>query len=365
MHILHLATEKTWRGGENQLGYLLRDSQGLDLRHTVAVPAGAASAVRYKPYANILEVPYAPFFHPGMLTTLSRFLKTSDCDLIHAHTSKGHSVGLLLKKLGTRQPLIVHRRVETNVPQSAWARAKYLSPDIASYIAISKKIAADLSSGGVPQEKITIIPSAVDPAPYQAIDRIAAKRKLLRALALPEKAQLVLTVSHLSPLKGIDTFIEGFAKVSSQNPALHAVIIGDGEERGRLEALILKLNQASRITMLGFRTDIPELLSAGDILCLPSLWEGLGTILLDGILAGCTVIGTAVGGIPEIIMDGETGLLFQPRDHNGLAKLIQQLVDDPTLKQHLDERAKRHVAETFSLQALVQNTVALYRGVCG
>ena len=363
MHILHLATEKTWRGGENQLGYLLRESQSLAVTHTVALPAQAESKAKYQPYASLLELPFRPIFHPSLLASLLHFLRHSGCDIIHAHTSKGHSLGLLLKYCGAPQPLIVHRRVETKISRSPWSQAKYLSPKIAHYIAISKKIAEDLVLGGVADKRISIIPSAVDPKPYGDLDRKTSRKKLLQELDLPQNNHLVMTVSHLSPLKGIDTFIRAFSNISSQHPDWHAVIVGAGEEKEHLVELVSYLKQEQRITFLGFRSDVPELLSAADILCLPSTWEGLGTILLDAILAGCTVIGSSVGGIPEIIKDGETGLLFPAQDQNRLATSIARAMADPSLRQQLNSQARDHVQQTFSLHAMVEKTIELYKNL--
>jgi glycosyltransferase involved in cell wall biosynthesis len=144
---------------------------------------------------------------------------------------------------------------------------------------------------------------------------------------------------------------------------VHFLIVGDSVSqayRDGLEAYAAALGLGQRVVFTGFRRDVPALLSAVSVSVLPSLSEGLSNVVLEAMAAGVPVVATSVGGTPEIVDDGVTGLLVPPRDAGALADAISSLLTDPARRQTIGEAGRRRVEERFSLEAMVLATEQLY-----
>jgi glycosyltransferase involved in cell wall biosynthesis len=169
--------------------------------------------------------------------------------------------------------------------------------------------------------------------------------------------------SRLNPLKGIEYFIDAAAQLLLRFPHARFWIVGDSvtpEYRDELQARVDALGLRERVAFLGFRSDVPALLRQVAVSVLPSLSEGLSNVVLEAMAAGVPVVATAVGGTPELITHGETGLLVPPRDAHALAGAVASLLADPARAQALGAAARRTVAARFSLQAMVRETERLY-----
>ena len=138
------------------------------------------------------------------------------------------------------------------------------------------------------------------------------------------------------------------------------VIIGDGPERTALETLADDLGVADRIHWAGHRRDVPALLPAFDLYIQPSLHEGMPNTILEAMAAGLPVVATAVGGTPEVVVDGVTGLLVPPRDSNALVEAMAMLLSDQNLRYRMGRAGQERVKGQFSLERMVRQTQALY-----
>jgi glycosyltransferase involved in cell wall biosynthesis len=167
---------------------------------------------------------------------------------------------------------------------------------------------------------------------------------------------VVGNVARLAKQKGQRTLVEAAPLVLERHPETRFVIVGDGELRGELEQLAHGLPFEFR----GQRDDIPAQLAEMDVFAFPSLFEGLCLAVIEAQAAGVPVVATPVGGIPENVRDGETGLLVPPRDPVALAGAINELLDDPRRARELAERARPRVFERYSLERMVARTLALY-----
>jgi|ERR1051326_2352131 glycosyltransferase involved in cell wall biosynthesis len=180
--------------------------------------------------------------------------------------------------------------------------------------------------------------------------------ELRRAICADPAQSIVLTTARLHDGKGIVYLIEA-AKLL---PEIQLVICGDGPERGRLEEAVRKAGLQNRVTFLGHREDVPDLLSACDVFVLPSLYEALGLSVLEAMAAGKPVVATAVGGLKETVRDGVNGLLVPPRDAMSLATTIRRLLTEPGLAKSLGENAKNRVARDFSVETMVDGVTGVY-----
>jgi glycosyltransferase involved in cell wall biosynthesis len=181
-------------------------------------------------------------------------------------------------------------------------------------------------------------------------------------------------LARLNPTKGIDCFLEAAAKIRKSHPDAHFLAVGecytrnaeseivvDDVYRRELQDRAVSLGLADRVHFTGLRKDIPQILGAAAVSVLPSVSEGISNTLLESMAAGVPVVATRVGGTPEVIRDGEQGLLVPPSDPQALADAILAVLGDPALAARLGAEGRRRVREEFSFEAVVRRTEDLYR----
>ncbi len=222
-------------------------------------------------------------------------------------------------------------------------------------VCVSSGVRDWLIEGGLPAEKLVVIPNGVD------VERFAGRGSAFKSeLGIAPEAPLVTTIGRLTEQKGIDDFIQAAAKLHHAARGTHFLIVGEGALRPDLGAQAEQLGLGSAITFLGFRSDVPDILRATDLFVLASRWEGMPNALLEAMAAGVPAIGTRVEGTEDVIQDGETGLLVAPRDPRALAEAMKSLLTDRDRAQTLGRAAREHVRTHFSLDAMVHRHEDLY-----
>lgn len=200
------------------------------------------------------------------------------------------------------------------------------------------------------EHKLRVIPNAARIEAFLE-DRPEARSRL-EACFLPYRPEtIVLAAGRLSPEKGFDILLEAAAEVCSQNRGVGVVIFGEGSERPALERRIAQLGLRERVLLPGFSSELDSLLPGADVVALSSYTEGLPNILLEGSAAARPIVATAVGGCPEVVADGETGLLVPPGDPSALAQALRSLVADADLRCRLGQAGRRRMAERFTFTA--------------
>jgi glycosyltransferase involved in cell wall biosynthesis len=187
----------------------------------------------------------------------------------------------------------------------------------------------------------------------------AARRRIRRELQIPDEACVVGTVGRLAAEKDQAALVLAMAPLLSAERRL--VIVGDGAERGALEAQIAGIPQGRFISMLGDRRDVESILSALDVFALTSRTEGLPLVLLEAMASELPVVSTSVGGIPDLVTHGATGLLTRHGD--GLTRLLQSVFDDRALARRLGEAGRREVVARYSVTTMAQKYERLYRNL--
>jgi L-malate glycosyltransferase len=213
---------------------------------------------------------------------------------------------------------------------------------------------------GYDGSRISVITNGIDVSRF----RRPGEAKGVRAgLGVPASAPVVAVMARLNRLKGIEYFLDAALLVAKRFDDVRFLIVGDSVSqayRAELEARARALGLGERVVFTGFRSDVPDLLSLVSVSVLPSLSEGLSNVVLEAMAAGVPVVATSVGGTPEIVDDGVTGLLVPPRDAEALAHAISSLLADPARRLAIGEAGRRRVEERFSLEAMVRATEQLY-----
>jgi len=280
-------------------------------------------------------------------------------DVIHAHTSRGHNIGFWLKVF-SGSPLLVTRRVVFPPGKNPLTWWKYRRADRVA--CISDQVARVLVSWGLPPGKTEIIPSAAAPR-EEVADR--EKIRIRDDLGIDAEGSLVGTVGALDEHKDHRTFLEAARRVHEERTEAFFVIVGSGPLEAELKALASELGLEDRVVFTGFREDAEKIIASLDVFAFSSRMEGLGTVVLDAFSLGVPVAATRAGGIPEMVEEGETGLLSPPGDPEGLAGNIVRLLGDEALVLKVTGAALRRVREAHSVGGMAEKYNRLYREMVG
>jgi sugar transferase (PEP-CTERM/EpsH1 system associated) len=234
---------------------------------------------------------------------------------------------------------------------------RFLSPFITEFVAVSRDLARWLiEEVRVPGRKVRTIYNGVDTERYVPGDRAAARR----ALGIPPDWTVAGTVGRLDPVKDQAGLVRAFAQVGNKGRSA-LVIAGDGPSRRQLEAVVSELAIGDRVRLLGERDDVPMILRALDIFVLSSIGEGISNAILEAMATGLPVIATRVGGNSELVRDGLTGRLIEPRSPEALAEALAAYVDDPVLARAHGAAGRERAEREFGLERMRAGYTTLYR----
>jgi len=357
LSILHVGTATGFRGGEQQVLFLITGLKKRGLRVAALLPGHSQLAERLRsedidvfPLTARGDVDLTGVF--GFRRALSRFRP----DLVHLHTARAHAIGrLAMAAQPSRPKTVVSRQVAFATKGGPFRRLKYGS-GVERFIAVSQAAAASVRDAGGDDARITIIPCGIDAGIFQ-VSRDRAG--LMRDLAIPDGAKLVGFAGALEEGKGPSDLLEAVAGLPGH---VHVLMTGVGALRERLEHRSNEADLAGRVHLLGWRQDFPRILRALDAFCLPSRQEGFPNAILDAMAAEVPVIATRVGGIPEIVVSGQNGLLLEPRDPVALRAALMQVLEHPDLANSLAREGRRTVNE-FTADRMVERTLAVYHDV--
>ena len=297
---------------------------------------------------------------------LTRYLRRIGADLVHTQLEAANILGNLSAKL-LRLPSVctihvmpsldvktktkLHQRVEWFVLRHFCDRVISVSEGAREY---------HIQISGSSPEQVTTIYNGIDLSAFVNMDDAREREAARTELGIPPDANVLITVAVLRPPKGIQFMIRALSQVLALHPNTYYLIVGSGSHQDSLIAEADKTGVRERVIFAGLRKDVPRLLAASDVFVLPTLTEALPTVLAEAMGARLPVIASHVGGVPEMIAEGQNGLLVAPDDPDGLARACIRLLDHP------DERATMGVAgwqivnQKFSIERQVEQLKELY-----
>jgi glycosyltransferase involved in cell wall biosynthesis len=300
------------------------------------------------------------------LASLYRVIRRERPQIVHTHTAKAGFVGRLAARLA-RVPVIVHT-FHGHVLQGYYSPFKtallrrmecglaYVTDGI---IAVSEQVKRELVSYGVASaDRIQVIPLGLELEPF--LDGAASRGAFRRELQLDGVERLVGIVGRLFPIKNHYLFLEAAAQVAGEAPGARFVIVGDGVLRPDIERHARNLGLADRVIFTGWRRDLPRIYADLDVLAVTSHNEGTPVSAIEAMAAGCPVVATHVGGLPDLIRDGETGYLVPPGDAPALAAAVLRVLREPETAQRLGKAARMAARERFAAQRLITDMEQLY-----
>lgn len=306
----------------------------------------------------------APVKDALALRHLTRLFREGAYDIVHTHTSKAGFIGRLAARRAN-VPIVVHTP-HGNIFDGYFSRLK-----TGIFVRAERKAAKwcdriiELTAGGIDEhlaqgigtrDQYTVIFSGIDFSPYdQAVIR---KRDTRRVLGVDEQDFLIGGVGRLEPIKGFAYFIEAAERIGRVVPNARFIHAG----KGSLETALRNRAkpQGDRFRFLGMRDDIPDLMAAMDILVLPSINEGMGRVILEAAAGGTPTVAAKVGGVPDVIKTGETGILVSPKSAEEIADIVVGLCQDRGRIEAMGKAAREFAVPDFGLDRMVMRIESLY-----
>jgi len=351
LRIAHIDTERTWRGGEQQVFSLVEGLAARGHQNLLIVRRGSALAERAEKLAP--QMPVYPLGEWDLITAhfVNRRLRKDKIDVVHSHTSHGAALAAIAT-LGTRIPVVTTRRVDFPLAKNIFSRWKYSRAK--KIVAISEGVRAVLQQSGIPDQKISVVPSGVNFKRYRDIKPLVKK-----ALGIPDDAYLIGQVAALAPHKDQNNLLEAVAILRKSLPNVRLLILGEGEMRRALENRIKELNLAGIAQLCGFQDNALDFIPAFDVFCISSKEEGLGTSIIDAMALRIPVVATQVGGIPELVEPEITGYLVPPRDPQAMSDALKTCLLGGAKNQSIVAKAAEK-AKNYDILNTILRMEAIY-----
>lgn len=359
LRILHSESSKGWGGQENRT-----------LNELIAMrERGHTLAVVSRPGARILERAKEAGFEtfavdmrgavdvPNILR-LRAVIKRFRPDIVNTHSGRDTQLAGMAARLLTHRPRIVRTR---HLALPITSKFTYsILPD--KVVAVSRYVRRYLVSAGVPEVQVEAVPTGIDLGRYAPQPGGGSLRA---ELGLPAEAVLIGTVAILRVKKGHADLLRAVPSILERFPQAHFLIAGDGPQTDNLYRLIGELGIEAHVHMLGLRRDVMNVLQSLDLFVLPTHQEALGTAFIEAGAVGLPVVATEVDGVPEVVVDGETGLLVPPKNPPTLAAAILALLENPARRNEFAANARRRVGREFSREVMAERMERLYYGLLG
>jgi len=321
------------------------------------------------PVAETLEAQgiYPTFFDrskwdPRALIDLVRIILRRKVQILHVQGVKGILVGCLAAAFTGRRA-IVHLHDSTPLQPGVRFLQRCLAPWISAVLTVSKAINEFAAREyRVPTERIKVLYNAMDLKPFtESLN--GADRNLRQELGFKNQTPVVTVAGRIESYKGQAELIQAMPRLLRQCPDAKLLVVGDGAYRQRCEELVAKLGINEVVQFMGYRRDIPAIMAISDIVVMPSMCEeAFGFVALEAMASGKPVVAFDVGGVPELVLDGQTGLLVPRGDIEGLANAIIRILADNKLMTELGQNGRQRSQE-FSIDKHIEQLVDIYRSV--
>lgn len=359
LHIVHTEASLGWGGQEIRI---LTEMEGMLARgHRVTLLCPADARIYAEATARRLSTVALPIGRkrPAGVKALYGWLRARRPDVVNCHSSTDTWLtALACAVLRRAPPLVRTRHISAPIPRN-WPTRWLYQRATAHIVTTGESLRRSLIEiNGYDAASITSIPTGIDIGKFRPGDKAAARR----AIQVAERALVIGIVATLRSWKGHEYLIRAFAALPAETVLL---IVGDGPQRGNIQALIEKLGVRQRVIMPGNQADVLPWLRAMDIFALPSYAnEGVPQAIVQAMLCGLPVVTTPVGGIPEAVAHGKTGVLVPMKDAVALHHVLEDLLWDRELRDRLGTAAAAYARSHFGLEPMLTRMEAVFNSVC-
>ena len=293
------------------------------------------------------------------LFRLRSIIMESRPDILHTYLLHSNVLGRIVGRLCGVPIIISSERTIGQVKRWGQLLTKLTNP-LTNAVEVNSQTGATIiqETLGVPSEKIQLVRSGID---LDAYSKQSNESEIRNELNLNSHQHLVLYVGRLREVKGVEYGIKAFKLVTTEHPNLHLAIAGEGKQHRGLQNLVNELGINNQVTFLGVRNDLPDLFAAANSVLIPSLTEGFPRVAIEAMSAGKPIVATNVGGTPEAIIDGKTGLLVPPKDIQAMASALLKLINDSKLQSQMSIAGAKLARDKYSINRYVDRLDQLYR----
>jgi glycosyltransferase involved in cell wall biosynthesis len=295
---------------------------------------------------------------PQTVWQLVGFMRREKFDIVHTQLIHGSIVGQLAARIAKVPVRVITRQYTIDCYHGSHKYLvkfdAYVAKKATKVIAISNAVRDDLIKQGVSYDNIELIYNGINLEPFNKKNNTSSLRE-----TFPDK-YLIAFVANLNQRKGHEYLLQAMAQLASHYKDIHLLLIGEGDLRKKLEELTAKLKIEKNVSFLGYQPDVPALLKDIDLYAHASVLEPLGVAILEAMAAGKCVIATTVGGVPEIITDGQTGFLVPAQDATKMADAIRNARENLSQTEKIAKAGRKHVEESFGIKSIVKKYQELY-----
>lgn len=357
---LFVSSPKSWRGGEQQLYYLLSEFSNQNKKFAIICPFNSPLYQKCKHHNwEVYSFKKRGLLNIGIARSIIKIAKQNGFDLLHANDSHAHSAVIWANKMGLKLPIVLSRRVDFPIKNTFFSLKKYNFKYIKAIVCISEFVKKILEPSIQNKSTIKVVHDGIDVEKFKFAEK---NYGLKQKFAIPNNHLIIGMVAAYAPHKDYYTFIKAAEKVLNINNQLTFFAIGEGGERIEMEKIIKQKKLDKKIILTGFIDDIPGVLKDLDIFVLSSKTEGLGTSILDAFASKVPVVATNAGGIPEMLIHQQTGLISNVGDDTEMANNILKLIQNNTLKDNLTINAFEKVKD-FSFKKMALGNIEVFDNV--
>jgi glycosyltransferase involved in cell wall biosynthesis len=361
MNVLHLSSESTWRGGEQQIAYLIEELDTMGIKPIVACKPDSkfeALCIEKGWEHYPLNMKNSTDLKSGL--GLKKLCKKLSIDIVHAHSSHSHGTAYLSYLLGNKTNVVLTRRVDFELKNNFISRHKYTFPKIKKIVCVSDAIKEIVLKTTRQKEKCMTIYSAIN---HKKFEPYIGNDYLRKRFKIADDITLIGNTSAIAPHKDYFTFVDS-AQYYIQNfdQKVKFFIIGQGELENEIKDYVKKMRLEDYFVFTGFIKNIEEVLPSLDIFFISSKTEGLGTSVIDAFATKVPVVGTMAGGIPELVKNLDTGLIAEVKDFKSLAENLFKLKKDEKLQDQLIKNAYEYSLQ-FNTKVMAEKYLNLYHEI--
>jgi len=361
LRVLHIDTQRTWRGGQQQVFYLLDAMvrQGYDTQ-LICQPGSRLANTCARQGLPFHAVKMRGELDFGAGLKIAIHCKNHNFRIVHCHSAHALAIGLWAKLFHPALKLIAVRRVDFHIKKNWFSRLKYRTSWVNKIVCISRAIQKVMIEDAIPPKKLALIYSGID---IHKFDHAVADVNFRQKFGIPGDHIVVGTVAAMVRHKDYPSLLKAAKIVIQQHDQVSFCALGDGPRKQHILNLAEQLQLGSRFIFAGFQEQVGGFLRNFDIFVLASLLEGLGTSILDAQAVGLPIVACHTGGIAEIVLQGRNGLLVAPGNEKQLAKAILTLVRDAELRKKFGANSLQNVKK-FDIKNTVAKNIELYNMLC-
>ncbi len=356
MKILHTEWSDGLGGQEKRV---LAEAKGMKGRgHEVMIACRDDSRIKDEAVRYGIETNVFPFRRPYDIESILRlyvFIKKGEFDVVNTHSGIDSWIGGISAKLAGTPLLVRTRHLNIPLKRNPLNFIHYL-PDI--YITCGEDMRIKLVKNcGFPEDRVMSIPTGVG----EEFFRVKRDKEKGIKYGIPEDSPVITNVGILRSVKGHEVTFQAVRLVIKAVPEARFLIVGDGPARKRLESMVDELGIRKYVIFTGYVSDIPEIYSFTDIAVLSSWSEGLPQSLLQAMAVGVPVVATRVGGVPEVVIHKETGILVEPGDYEGLASGVIRVMNEASLRECMVAKARELIKSRYTVTHMLDKIESLYK----